>query len=186
MTRYLRTFLPWIAFAVISTKDDSRWGALAGFAAAAVLIALDRRAGRGWDALVVEVSSTVYFGGLAVAAFTADRAPLGSYGAAASIGWLALTAWLSVLIRKPFTLGIARSMVPREVWSSPVFFRTNAVITSAWAVSFTVEAALLALLADSSTDVIIAVKVAGFVLPALFTVRYSQSAQARAAEARHA
>lgn len=185
MTRYLRTFLPWIAFAVISTKDDSRWGALAGFVAAAVLIALDRKAGRAWDALVIELSSTLYFGGLAIAAFAVDRAPLGSYGAASSIAWLALTSWLSLLIQKPFTLGIARTMVPREVWSSPAFFRTNAVITTAWAASFTVEAALLAMLVNSSASVIIAVKVAGFVLPALFTVRYSQSAQERAA-ARHA
>ncbi|HUR02043.1 MAG TPA: hypothetical protein VM347_05865 [Nonomuraea sp.] len=180
MIRYIRTFLPWIAFAVISTKDDSRWGALAGFAAAAVLIALDRKAGRAWDALVIELSSTLYFGGLAIAAFALDPAPLGSYGAALSIAWLALTSWLSLLIRKPFTLGIARTMVPREVWSSPLFYRTNAIITAAWALSFTVEAALLALLVDSSTSAIIAVKVAGFVLPAIFTVRYSQSAHDRA------
>ncbi|WP_143172521.1 hypothetical protein [Actinacidiphila paucisporea] len=132
------------------------------------------------------MSSTLYFGGLAIAAFAVDRAPLGSYGAASSIAWLAVTSGLSLMMRKPFTLGIARTTVPRELWSRPAFYTTNVIITTAWAVSFTVEAALLALLVDSSTGLIIAVKAAGFVLPAVFTVRYSRSAHERAATARHA
>jgi hypothetical protein len=183
MTRYIRTFLPWIAYAVISTGNDSRWGALVAFAAAVLLIVLDRRIGRHWDALVIELSSTLYFGVLAVVAFTVDPAPLGVYGAALSIAWLGLTAWISLAIRKPFTLGIARAMVPPEVWESPVFYRTNALITTAWAVSFTAEAVLLAALVDAEIGIVIAVKIAGFVLPAIFTIRYSKAAHRKAGTA---
>jgi hypothetical protein len=177
MTRYIRTFLPWIAYAVISTEHDSRWGALVGFAAAVVLIVLERRAGRHWDALVIELSSTFYFGALTAAAFTTAPAPLGAYGSALSIAWLGLTAWVSLMIKHPFTLGIARTMVSPDIWSSPTFYRTNALITAVWAIAFTIEAALLAALVDAATAVVIAVKVAGFVLPALFTVRYSNAAR---------
>jgi hypothetical protein len=183
MTRYIRTFLPWIAYAAISTEHDSRWGALVGFAAAVVLIVLERRGGRPWDALVIELSSTFYFGALALAAFTTAPAPLGAYGSALSIAWLGLTAWVTLAIRRPFTAGIARTMVSPEVWSSPVFHRTNVRITTVWAVSFTLEAALLAALVGAATALVIAVKVAGFVLPALFTVSSSNAARRRAGTA---
>ncbi|GAA4632403.1 hypothetical protein GCM10023196_065700 [Actinoallomurus vinaceus] len=182
MLSYLRTFLPWIAFAVISTSHDSRYGALVGAVLAVLLVAADRRKGRPWDALIIEMTSAAFFGALAIAAFAVAKAPLGAYGSAVSDAWLALVAWGSLAIRKPFTLGIARTMTPPEIHDSPIFYRVNAVITAAWALSFTAMAVVLAVLVDvapHSTGLSIAVKVAGFVLPALFTARYPETVQAR-------
>jgi hypothetical protein len=179
---YLRTFLPWIAFAMISTPHDSRYGALVGALLAAILLVADRRRGRPWDALIIEGTSALFFGALAIAAFGVTKAPLGAYGSAVSDAWLALVAWGSLALHRPFTLGIARTMTPPEVHDSPLFYRVNAVITVVWAVAFTVMGAVLALLvqvAPHAGMAAIAVKVAGFVLPALFTARYPATVAAR-------
>ncbi|MCO5971870.1 hypothetical protein [Actinoallomurus soli] len=182
MLGYLRTFLPWIAFAVISTPHDSRYGALVGAVLAAALMTAERRRGKPWDALIIEATSVVFFGALAVAAFTAAKAPLGAYGPAVSDEWLALVAWGSLAVRHPFTLGIARTMTPPEMHDNPLFYRVNAVITAVWATAFTVTGAVLALLAHAAphaTAAVIIVKVAAFVLPALFTLRYPKAVAAR-------
>ncbi|GAB3422514.1 hypothetical protein [Flindersiella endophytica] len=183
MLGYLKSFAPWIVFAILSTRGESRWGALAGFVLATVLLIVERRRGRGWDQVVIETSSALFFACLAVASFTISPAPLGDYGPAASLGWLALTAWGSLAISKPFTFGIARTMAPPEVWQSPVFYRLNAVLTAVWATGFTATSvALVALLhfAPHATVAVIAVKVLGFVLPAAFTVYYPNVVRARA------
>ncbi|WP_432868056.1 hypothetical protein [Microbispora rosea] len=182
MLRYVLTFLPWIAFAVLSTNGEARFGAAAALLVSLVLLAVDRRAGRGWDEMVIELSSGVFFAGLTLAAFTVTPAPFGEYGPAVSVAWLALTAWGSLAIRKPFTLGIARRTTPAAVQATPLFYRVNAVITAVWAVGFTLNAVGLALLlafAPHATAAIIAVKVCGFALPALFTIRYPQIVRAR-------
>ncbi|NUT97545.1 MAG: hypothetical protein HOY78_36530 [Saccharothrix sp.] len=182
MLRYVRTFLPWIAFAVLSTNGEARWGALVGFVVACGLVVLDRRAGRPWDALVLEISSAAFFGALAAVALTVTPAPFGDFGPAVAVGWLALTAWGTLAIRRPFTLAIARTMVPAEVQGSPVFYRVNAVITTVWAVAFTLNSGLLGLLlavAPHATVAIVAVKVCGFAIPAVFTVAYSKAVAAR-------
>lgn len=183
MLRYLRGFAPWIVFAILSTRGESRWGALAGFVLATVLLVVERSRGRGWDQVVIETSSALFFAGLALATFTISPTPLGDYGPAASLGWLALTAWGSLAIRKPFTLGIARTMAPAEVWQSPLFYRLNAVLTAAWATGFTgTSLALVALLrfAPHATIAVIAVKLLGFALPATFTASYPKAVRARA------
>jgi hypothetical protein len=179
---YVKTFLPWIAFALLSTDGQYRYGALAGVVIAVALLVLDRRRGRQWDALIIESSSAIFFGALTLATFVISPAPFGDYGPAAASGWLALTAWGSLAIRKPFTLGIAKTMVPAQFHDNPLFYRTNAVITSVWAIAFTAEAGLIALLlnvAPHATGVLIALKISSFVVPAAFTVRYSQLVRAR-------
>ena len=180
--RYVLTFLPWIAFAVLSTNGEARYGAVAALLVSIVLLAADRRAGRGWDEMVIELSSGVFFAGLTLAAFTISPAPFGEYGPAVSVAWLALTAWASLAVGRPFTLGIARRTTAPEVQATPLFYRVNAVITAVWAVGFTLNAAGLALLlglAPHATAAIVAVKVCGFAIPALFTIRYPQIVRAR-------
>jgi hypothetical protein len=182
MIGYVKTFAPWIAFAVLSTSGEYRWGALAALVLALGLVVLDRGKGREWDALIIEISSAVFFAALTVAAFTVSPAPLGEYGPAVAGAWLALTSWGSLAIRRPFTLGIAKPMVPKEFHDHPVFYRTNATITAAWGIAFTLEAIALAVLlavAPHATVALITVKIGSFVLPAIFTVRYTQIVRAR-------
>ncbi|WKX71701.1 hypothetical protein [Streptomyces sp. XD-27] len=179
----VRGFIPWIAFVVMATRIGWGYGALTGLVLAGGLLVADRRAGRAWGELVIEVSGVGFFAVLGGMALAAPDSPLKDYAPAMSLAWLGATAWISLAIRKPFTLGIARRSAPPEVWGLPLFYRINAVVTSVWAVAFTLNAAALAVLlheAPHATAAVIAVKVAGFALPALFTARYPAIAKARA------
>ena len=112
-------------------------------------------------------------------ALTATAAPV---SAATTRLDLRPTAASPRLRTNPFTLGIARRTTAPEVHATPMFHRVNAVITAVWAVGFTLNAGGLALLfafAPHATAAIIAVKVCGFALPALFTVRYPRIVRAR-------
>jgi hypothetical protein len=183
---YLKSFLPWIAFAVVATQADWRWSGLTGLVLAAGLLVLARRESRKADALIIEWSALAFFALLTAVAFSFPASPLKTYTGALTDAWLALTAWGSLALRRPFTLGIARTMTPPELWDNPVFQRVNVLITLVWAASFTVTGlAGVALLnyAPHATAALIALKVLGFAVPVAFTVRYPRIVRARARKA---
>jgi hypothetical protein len=182
--RGLLGFLPWIVYAVIATGDEWRWGAIAGLAIALALVVIDRRTGKQWDEMVIEASAAVFFACLTVLSLVAPHSPLTPYGPALVNVWLAGTAWGSLAIRKPFTLGIARTMAPEEVWRTPRFYRVNAIITTVWAAAFTVAAVSLTLVLQISphaTTLVIAIKVLTFAVPAVFTAWYPSFVRRRLA-----
>lgn len=182
---YLRTFLPWIVFAVIPSTQW-QWAALVSLVIAAAVIAQQRAAGTGWDALIIETGSGLYFAVLAVIAFTDPHSGVRDYSAALSSAVLALIAGVSLLIGKPFTLGIAKRTTPREYWNLKPFIRVNAVITSVWTAAFAITAAVLGVLAHGGhghSATALVVQIAGFVVPMVFTIRYVAIVQARAPRA---
>jgi hypothetical protein len=177
---YLRGFIPWIAYALVSSAGW-QWGALAGLVLSLGLLVQAARSKIALDSQILEISTLVFFAALATVAFGATDSPLKHYGGAMSMAWLALTAWGTLAIRRPFTLGIAKRQTPSELWTSPVFLKINLVITAAWAAAFTVTAAVLTALDASGVGVagLIPVQVAGFVIPAIFTARYPERIRAR-------
>lgn len=183
---YLRSFAPWIIYAISTARLDWRVCALLGLVIAVGLVAWELSTGKQLDSSVIEVSAAVFFGLVSVIAFAAPDAPVHENLLALSSIWLALTAWGSLAIRRPFTLGIARTMVEPEHWDNPAFRRTNVVITMVWAISFTVEAvaaAILTAVAPHAVTPIVVLKIASFAIPVIFTIRYSALARARAERA---
>lgn len=185
MLRYLITFLPWIAFAVLNHGGhDNRMGAITGLIlAVALLFEARARRHRPWDTLIIEASSAVFFLILGLLALFVRHAPFGVYGTAVSSAWLAAVVFGTLAIRRPFTLGIARTTASAQAQASPIFYRTNAVISAVWGAAFTAETfALVALdvLAPHATAAVIAVHVTGFSVAAVFTVRYSKEVAAKA------
>ncbi|NKZ07087.1 hypothetical protein [Actinomadura latina] len=178
---YARTFLPWIVLAVVSSFDTQA-GAVAGLVAAVALLGQDLRRGNSADALVLEISTSAFMALLTALAFTMPGSSVLDYGASLAIGWLAATAWGTLLLRRPFTEGIARRQVPAEIAATGLFRRVNRVITAVWAASFTALAAALGLVQHwdpDDTALLVAVKVAGFTVPAVFTARYPGLARKR-------
>jgi hypothetical protein len=184
---YLRTFAPWIVYAIIAgdSATSKRWGALAALAVTVLVLVQQHRRGAAADALIIEIGSGVFFVALVTLAFLAPESGLLSYSAALSSTALGVIAWGSLAIRRPFTLGIAKQTTPRELWAEPMFLRVNVIITLVWAISFTLGAALLAVIVHSGGGVVarVVAQVAAFVIPMLFTVRYAAIAQARAENA---
>lgn len=177
---YLRSFIPWLVYAGVSSAGW-QWGALAGLAIAVVLLVADRAAGLSLDYRLLEYGTILFFAALSVVAFARPDSGLQAYGNALSTGWLALIAWVSIAVRRPFTMAIARRMAPPEVWHTPLFRRINVVLTAAWALSFTLTAVAQTLASAYSWNVIVSIviQVAGFALPIRFTAAYPERARAR-------
>lgn len=177
---YLRGFIPWLVFAGVSSAGW-QWGALAGLVTAVVLLLADRAAGLALEHRLLEYGTIVFFAALGILAFTQPDSGLKSYGSALSMGWLALIAWVSIAVRRPFTLGFARRMAPPEVWDTPLFRRINVVLTAAWASSFTLTAIAQAAISALGWSVVVSIliQLAGFILPVRFTAAYPERARAR-------
>ncbi|MEU1439946.1 hypothetical protein [Streptomyces mirabilis] len=177
---YLRGFIPWIVAGVVSSFDW-RWGAIAGLVSGFLLLLQDRFRGVGLDALILEISTVVYFVVVGAVAVADPGSALADHTDVVSFGWLAATAWGTLAIRRPFTLGIAKRQTPPEYWDMPEFVRVNNHITSAWGAGFTFIGVSLAVCGavDAPAWVGIAAHVAGLVGPAVFTKVYPARAQAR-------
>jgi hypothetical protein len=177
---YLRGFIPWIAFAAVSTAGW-QYGALVGLLISLRLVLKDRKAGVAPDALILEISTVCYFAVLAAFAFASPHSPVEHYSGAISFVWLAATAWAGLVVGRPFTLGIAKRSTPSEFWQTAQFLRINNVITLVWAVAFTLTAVAVAACNYAGTGTVTetACQVVGFVIPAVFTTRYPKVVQAR-------
>ena len=179
MNGYLKSFAPWIIYAAGSAIGDWRYGAAAGLAAGAVVLV---QQGRGHGIELLTAVTTAFFALILPIAITHPDAGIRQYMAALSLGTLGAAATASLLVRKPFTLAIARQSTSPELWDHPLFLRVNAVITSVWAASFVVTAAVCAALAHQYPDAVplwVTAQVIGFVVPARFTRTYPDRVRAR-------
>lgn len=180
MKSYLRTFAPWIAYAVVSSVAS--WGvAMLAGAVVAVLTAtwLIRRGG----ADLLSLGTIGYFVVMAGVAFADPHSPLQHFTVVLSLATLGALATGSLAARHPFTMTIARQMTPPAEWRRPLFYQVNAVITAVWAASFLTTAAACALvltLLPPATLWIVLFGITGFLVPAIFTRIYPARVRARA------
>jgi hypothetical protein len=187
---YLRTFAPWVLYAVITGESaaSKQWAALAALLLVGISLAVQLRRGHTAQAMIIEIGSVVFFVAVAVLAWTIPDSGALHYTQAASSAALAVIAWLSLAVGHPFTLGIAKQSVPAEYWAEPLFIRTNQIITLVWATAFVAQAAALAVAtaAHAGTLVMLAIQIVGLAAPVVFTVRYTTVVQARAESAAEA
>ncbi|MEV6217477.1 hypothetical protein [Nocardia sp. NPDC051833] len=177
---YLRTFAPWIVYALVP-GSYWQWAALAAAVLALAELVVRRRSGAGFDALIIEIGTLAFFVGLTALAFSDPDTGLHAYSPALSHTALALIAGASLAVGMPFTLGIAKQTTPQEVWAEPLFVRTAYVLTAVWTASFAVGAVLLAVLAHADTWPRTLAHALTFAVPMVFTVRYVAYIQAKAA-----
>lgn len=176
---YLRGFVPWIAFGVVSAIGW-QWGAAVALVITVTLLATDRRSGVPVDAQILDIGTGVFFAVLAAVAFAAPHSPLQRFDGGLSALWLALIAGVSLAIGRPFTMGVTRRRTPPEFWATPEFRRTNTTITLVWTIGFTV-AAIGGFVCDALNGGFlyqVAYTVIGFGPPACFTHRYAARARA--------
>ncbi|MER7187770.1 hypothetical protein ABT404_51355 [Streptomyces hyaluromycini] len=178
---YLRGFVPWIVAGVVSGFVDWRWGAVAGVVSGLVLLLQDRRRGVDLDALILEASTILYFLVIGGVSISNPDSGLKDHTDVLSFAWLAATAWGSMAIRRPFTLGIAKRQTPREYWDMPEFLQVNNYITSSWGAGFTFIAVALAIgnAVDAPAWVGITAHVIGLAAPIVFTKVYPERVQRR-------
>lgn len=57
-------------------------------------------------------------------------------------GALALGTWVGIALKRPFTQEYAREHTDPSLWDNPLFMRTNYLLTTMWALVFTINAGL--------------------------------------------
>ncbi|SFF61980.1 hypothetical protein SAMN02787118_109327 [Streptomyces mirabilis] len=146
-------FAPWIIFDVVASPSTWKYAALAALIAALVLNVPDLRRG---SFKILEAASLVFFAVLFVLGLAVDRQDLmwlETYAQTLANGVIAVVA-LGSLAFTPFTEQYARESVPRQYWDTPLFRRTNRILTAMWGGVFLVTAllGLLALHVKSGSD----------------------------------
>ena len=178
---YVAGFAPWIIWAILS---GSNWR-IGLFAAAVAALLLAVRARQRKDLDLLTGVTFVFFAVMAVIALVDPRSGLHNWTTALSAGTLAVIAWVSLAVRQPFTLAIARKQVSEQAWGHPLFIRTNEIITAVWASAFTLSCVACALIVHASpkdTAALIVAQILGFAIPMGFTVQYSNRAKAKGEE----
>ena len=136
--KLLLVFSPWLSFLFIAR--DSLFRLKLGLVVALVLsVAMGiTRLHRGvilWAGLLFFTYATV-----AVALF--NNMWTAQHMGIMANGVLATSTWLTIVLKKPFSLDYAREHTAPSLWGSPLFIRTNVVITSVWGLIFTVNTVL--------------------------------------------
>ncbi|MEU9234014.1 hypothetical protein [Streptomyces subrutilus] len=134
-TGILLGFAPWIIFDVVASPSTWKFAAFAALIASLVLNLPDLRRG---SVKVLEITGMVFFAVMSVLALVLDRDDLlwlETYAQTLSSGVIAAVA-LASLAFTPFTEQYARESVPPQYWGTPLFRRTNRVLTAVWGAVF--------------------------------------------------
>src|SRR5262249_7744463 len=133
------SWLPWVAYFVVGNMGYRPVGAFVALAAATYPVVRARNSG---SSIKMPDAAAAIFFAMASAAIAIG----GSTGAwfwkyNFVIVWAVFTAgaWGSILVGSPFTIAFARESTPPEVWEAPLFRKTNLIITTVWALMFTVN-----------------------------------------------
>ena len=175
----LMGFAPFILFALLTNISVSLalWVAFAAAFAIGIRDFAHTRILR-----VLDVGSTILFGLLALyAGFIQPSLSVQAVRLVVDCGLLLIAA-TSMTIRNPFTLQYAREQTPQEFWNTPVFIRTNYIITAVWTLAFLVTTAADATATFNKKfplSLDIGVGLAALALAVIFTARYPVLVRAR-------
>jgi hypothetical protein len=169
---------PFVACGVISVFTTWRIGTVIALALSLVLLLDNRRRGNTLGEAFIETSAAIFCAIAMITSFAAPEAPLREFIAALSAGWQAVTAWLSLVLRRPFTLGPQLRSIPRPHWPRHPLYRWNLRASVIWATAFTVTAVTLGLVESALTDsegLQSIIEVAGYLTPAFIVLRYEMT-----------
>lgn len=135
--KLLLSFSPWIAFLAIAhdTMLRVKIGLLVALALSIVLGLA--RINRG----IILWAGLAFFALAFVALAIFENLWVLRHMGVLANGALAVGAWLTLLLGKPFTLDYAKAHVDRALWTDSRFIRSNQVITAVWAAAFTANGA---------------------------------------------
>ncbi|MGO8943571.1 MAG: hypothetical protein ACLQJ7_07850 [Syntrophobacteraceae bacterium] len=136
--KMLFAFAPWVSFLVIAR--NSLFRLKLGLVVALVLVVVMgiTRLHRG----VILWAGLFFFTYATVAVALLNNMWIAQHMGVMANGALAVSTWLTIAIRKPFTLDYAREHTDPSLWDHPLFIRTNFVIASVWGLAFSVSAIL--------------------------------------------
>ena len=135
----LLSFLPWIVFWTLSSHNNYQVSALA---ATGVVIFLNLRNIVKRNIKILDLGTLIFFILLTAVSFFSKATWIDSYSTPLSDVAMFAIAFISLIIRKPFTIQYAYEQVDPQYWNTPKFYTTNRTITAVWCIAFAVKAFL--------------------------------------------
>lgn len=136
--KMLLVFSPWMAFLLISHGSLLRLKLGVLVAAVLTVVMVVSRLHRG----AIMWVGIIFFSYLLAVVVVLNNMWTVKYMGVLANGALAAGTWVSIAVKRPFTLEYAREHTDPSLWNSPVFLRTNYFLTLMWAVAFTINAFL--------------------------------------------
>ncbi|MBF0528494.1 MAG: hypothetical protein HQK55_04320 [Deltaproteobacteria bacterium] len=136
--KLLLAFAPWISFLIISSGSLFRLklGLIVALVLSIIMgVAKLHRGIILWVGLLFFTYATL------VVTLLNDMWTIQHMGILAN-GALAISTWLSIAIKKPFTLDYARAHTDPSVWNTPLFIKTNTIVASIWGMAFILNTVL--------------------------------------------
>lgn len=134
MKNIFKSFVPWILFFAFFGKSQTS-KEIASIAALVSHIYLNRDAIK--KHFVLDIGTLIFFVLFAMNLFVFKNTFIINNGNLISSAVIAFIAWVSITIKRPFTLQYAREAVTPEVSSSKLFIMINYILTMVWAIIFT-------------------------------------------------
>lgn len=135
----LKNFMPWILFFILMGSSKQQLETAIIVAIIAAFLFDFKRLKNGF---VLNWGTILFFGFIFVAVIIFKNKWIATYSGLLSNGALAMIAWVSILIRKPFTIQYAKETVPSDQWKHPLFIKINYLLTAVWAILFSIGTAL--------------------------------------------
>ncbi len=123
-------FAPWIAYWVLCGLG-SPTGVLVGLALSVAVYALgpDKRS-------IMSLTTLVYFAIAFIWTFIFSSHLFAEYSGLLGYGALCIMALASLALKNPYTYEVSKRDYPEVYWSTPEFFKVNALLTAIWALVF--------------------------------------------------
>src|SRR5258708_4145400 len=135
----LKSFLPWILFFILIGHSEEKLDVAIIAATIASILCDFNRLKHGF---ILSWGTFFFFIFMLVAVVIFKSQWIARYSEFFSNGALAAIAWISILVRKPFTIQYAKEIVSSDKWQHPLFIKINYMLTSAWGILFLIGTGL--------------------------------------------
>lgn len=132
----IQSFLPWILyFALVGQTQQQLDTAVITAAITAIFFEL-KGLKKGF---ILSWGTLAFFIFMLITVVIMKNAWIAQYSWIFSNGALALIAWISILVRQPFTIQYAKEQVSADKWQHPIFLKINYLLTMVWGVIFLIH-----------------------------------------------
>jgi hypothetical protein len=129
----IRSFLPWILYFVLLGNTQAQLDVAIIVAAATSIIFEFKGLKKGF---ILNWGTLAFFLFMLIAVVLFRNQWTAKQAWIFSNSTLALIAWISILIRQPFTIQYAKLQVSKDKWNHPIFLKINYILTSVWGCIF--------------------------------------------------
>lgn len=132
----IRSFLPWILYFAISGNTQLQLDIAIIVAATTSIIFELNELKKGF---ILSWGTLIFFIFMFITVVLFKNQWLAKHAWFFSNSALALIAWISILVRRPFTIQYAKEQVSEDKWQHPLFIKINYILSSIWGLIFLIN-----------------------------------------------